>query len=109
MLEILAESIGAPLTSNKVLEEYKRLVDYFGSETTTLLKASTSDLEKVAGVPRIVEGIKKVRSGDIVVEPGFDGVYGVVKIWPTVAKSENQIRKPSDNNPKQAEGQVGLF
>ena len=30
---------------------------------------------------RIAEGIMKVRSGDIVIDPGYDGVFGVVKIW----------------------------
>jgi len=110
LLEILAESFGSPVNSSKVVEEYERLTNNFGSEMNVLLKTQLPDLEKVASIPRIGEGIRRVRSGDIVVEPGFDGVYGKVKIWPTAAKGENQVRKPPDNSSqKQAEGQVGLF
>ena len=37
-------------------------------------------IEKIAG-SRIASAIEKVRSGDIVIDPGYDGVFGVVKIW----------------------------
>ena len=30
---------------------------------------------------RIAEGIDKVRRGDLVIDPGYDGVFGVVKLW----------------------------
>ena len=33
------------------------------------------------GGEKIAEAIKKVRKGDIIIEPGFDGVFGKVKIW----------------------------
>ena len=35
----------------------------------------------VAG-ERIAEGIARMRAGDVAVEPGYDGVYGTVRIWP---------------------------
>jgi len=122
LLEIIAESLGAPVKSNKVAEEYKKLVDHFGSEMAVLLKAQAPDLEKAVSIQRIVEGIKKVREGDIVVEPGFDGVYGVVKIWPTRNASRSvaggpgrkgtkisERQKLPTESEKQAEGQIGLF
>ena len=37
--------------------------------------------------PRLAEGIERVRSGDIHIEPGFDGQFGVVKVWPDLAES----------------------
>lgn len=114
LLEIIAEALGQQTASNKVHEEYKNLAKHFGSEMNVLLKASASELEKIASIYKIVEGIKKVRSGDIVVEPGFDGVYGVVKIWPnkvgdnpTVPENEPKLKKQIST--RQAEGQVGLF
>jgi len=38
------------------------------------------DIAKIAG-ERVAVGIDKVRSGDIVIDPGYDGVFGVVKLW----------------------------
>ena len=45
-----------------------------------LTETSLDDLKKFTG-EKIVEGIQKVRAGDIVIEPGYDGVFGTVKIW----------------------------
>lgn len=107
LLEILAESLGQQVTSEKVLAEYRNLVSHFGSEMDVLLKVNESDLEKAASIYRIVEGIKKVRDGDIVVEPGFDGVFGKVKIWPDTPDEAQAT--PTKKPIKQAEGQAHLF
>jgi PHP family Zn ribbon phosphoesterase len=119
LLEILAESLGSPVGSERVAQEYRRLIGLFGSEIGILLKTPIADLERQA-ISRVAEGIKKVREGDIVIEPGFDGVYGVVKIWPVSSKtssrggSSNGSRggtpgaKPKQS-PKQAGGQIDLF
>ena len=110
LLEILAEAKGVAVNSDKVHEEYKKLVSRLGSEMNILLKAPLSDLEKVASIYRVVEGIDKVRRGDIVVEPGYDGVFGVVRIWP--APSGTTQVGPSQTKPKeiikQADGQAKM-
>ena len=57
-----------------------------------MYKRQADEIAKISG-GRVAEGIKKVRVGDIVVEPGYDGVFGTVKIWPEskdVAKTEDQ-------------------
>jgi len=111
LLEILAESLGSPVGSERVAQEYRRLIDLFGSEIVILLKTPIADLEKQA-ISRVAEGIKKVREGDIVIEPGFDGVYGVVKIWPGQKKARSQGGSQSakpEKSVKQAGGQVRLF
>ena len=46
-------------------------------------------MNKVAG-GRVAQGVEKVRSGDIVILPGFDGQYGVVKIWDDKKISKKQ-------------------
>lgn len=78
--EILSEAIGSPVTSPKVQMPYGRLVDALGGEFSVLLTAAASDIAKIAG-ERVAAGIAKVRQGDIVIDPGYDGVFGVVKIW----------------------------
>ena len=45
-----------------------------------LLSVGLGDITAVAG-ERVAVGIDKVRKGDIVIDPGYDGVFGVVKIW----------------------------
>lgn len=80
LLEILAEAMGAPVTSPKVQILYQRLTESFGGEFNVLLKVSIGEIVKVAGA-RVAEGIEKVRKGDIIIDPGYDGVFGVVKIW----------------------------
>lgn len=78
--EIIAEAMTSTVASQKVKDEFNRLCLKFGSEIGILLKVSYQDIQKEAG-ERLAEAISKVRSGDIVINPGFDGQYGVVKIW----------------------------
>lgn len=109
LIEIIAESMQARPISPKVVDEYKHLVNRLGSEMNILLKATRSEIESEVTTARIVEGIEKVRVGDIVIEPGYDGVFGVVKIWPTKSQSvETRQEKPKEP-VSQAKGQVGIF
>jgi len=78
--EILAECIGSTIASQSLQNEYKKLTDDLGGEFNVLLKAKAVEIEKISG-SRVAEGIVKVRNGDIDVDPGYDGVFGVVKIW----------------------------
>jgi uncharacterized protein (TIGR00375 family) len=97
LLEIVAESMSSTVASQKVKDKFDQLCLNLGSEMKILLKVSIEDIQKEAG-EKIAEGIKKVRSGDIVINPGFDGEYGVVKIWngevgSDVIKEKNQPQK----------------
>lgn len=78
--EIISECIGSPVASPKVQTQYTALTDALGGEFSVLLTAGSEQIEKVAG-PRVAQAIEKVRRGDIVIDPGYDGVFGVVKIW----------------------------
>lgn len=78
--EIIAEAIGSPVTSPKVQAPYMRLTDTVASEFDVLLKTELSNIAKVAG-SRVAEGIQRVRDGNLHIDPGYDGVFGVVKLW----------------------------
>lgn len=93
--EILSESLGLPVGSVKVQTEYERLCDYFKGEFELLLNAGLNEISKAAG-ERTAEGIDKVRRSDIVVDPGYDGVFGVVKIW-----NNGEEKKLVDEEKKQ--------
>ncbi|OGY32143.1 MAG: hypothetical protein A3A57_02765 [Candidatus Woykebacteria bacterium RIFCSPLOWO2_01_FULL_41_12] len=106
LFEILAEVFNVQSTSQKVIDEYNNLVNRFGSELGILLKTPLEDLERGLSIYKIVEGIGRVRRGNIVVDPGYDGVYGTVKIWNF---DSEPTRRNSLVNQKLPEGQVGLF
>ena len=80
LLEIVSEAVGAGVSSQKAVNAYEQLIGSVGNEFKVLLATEVSEIEKVAGA-KVAEGISKVRSGDIVIEPGYDGVFGKVKIW----------------------------
>jgi len=85
--EIIAQALGVGEQTGQVQDEYEKLVREFGSEFSVLLKVPIQDLETKT-TPRMAQAIEKVRQGDIILEPGFDGVFGKVKIWPDEPKKE---------------------
>jgi len=96
--EIIAESLHSTVSSQKVKDLFDELCRKFGSELNVLLRAPVQDIEKEAG-PRVAEGVDKVRRGNIVILPGFDGQYGIVKIWDDKKVSEKQ---------EEAKSQLGI-
>ncbi len=80
LIEIIAECMRSPVTSPKVQATYTKLTDALGGEFAVLLATSHNDIVKIAG-ERVAIGIDKVRKGDIVIDPGYDGVFGIVKLW----------------------------
>jgi PHP family Zn ribbon phosphoesterase len=94
--EIIAEAIGSPVASKKTQFFYTKLTDELGGEFNVLLHTTKEDIEH-SSTPRIAEGVEKARTGDIVIDPGYDGVFGVVKIWkegdenPLVDSSHEQL------------------
>ncbi len=87
LLEIIAEALSSTVSSQRVKNEYEKLIKSFKSEFEILTQINTEEIILVSN-PKIAEGIDKVRQGNIVIKPGFDGVFGIVKIWQT--ESENQ-------------------
>lgn len=79
--QIIAESLGYRPAARKVQAEYSRLLAELGSELSVLMDTCLEDIARVSG-ERIAEGVARVRKGDIAIEPGYDGVYGIVKVWP---------------------------
>lgn len=92
LMEILSESLKTGVSTQKVINEYNRLTDIFGSEFAVLFKTPIEEIAKISG-ERIAEGVKKVKDGKIVVEPGYDGVFGTVKIWPESADVSKELEK----------------
>ena len=77
--EIIAEAFDQGKGSKKVQTEYFNLIKKH-TEFEILLDLSIEEIKKLTD-PIIAEGIKRVREGSLHIEPGYDGVYGVVKIF----------------------------
>ncbi len=77
--EVIASSTGFSVSSKKVKEKYEDLLRNLGTEFFILREAVLSDIELAAG-PYIAEGIRRLRCGQVEVQPGFDGEYGKIKI-----------------------------
>ena len=65
----------------RVWQAYNKLVEGCGSEFAVMLEANRDELERLSD-ERIMEAIMMIRSGDerITVDPGYDGVYGWIKL-----------------------------
>jgi len=93
--EMIAEVLGVGVGTKGVEKEYKNLIGKFGSELGILLDVSLSDL-KSETLPEINEAISRMREGKVHVEPGYDGVYGKIRIF-------------SEGEKKKVSGQKSLF
>jgi len=86
--QVIAAGLGITTGSQRVPEMYEKMCKELGSEIDILLKSEIKDIEKISG-ERIAQTVSKVRSGNIEVDPGFDGEYGKVKIWSESEKAAN--------------------
>ncbi len=79
--KIIAESLNIKSrSSKKVQEEYKKIINSGYSELGVLLSLNEKKLKEIMG-EKVVEGIKRVREGRLIIEPGFDGQYGKISIF----------------------------
>jgi uncharacterized protein (TIGR00375 family) len=85
--EIIADAVGQGVGTATVEKEYKNLIEKFGNEFNVLIGAPRQELEMVT-LPEIAEGITRVREGKVFIEPGYDGVYGKIRIF---SKGEQKI------------------
>ena len=78
--KIIAQSLGIKSRSSKaVMAEYHKIISVFGPELYILMDLP---LDKLNGVnPKIIEGIGRVRAGEVMTVPGYDGQYGTVQIF----------------------------
>ncbi len=80
LLDIIAQAINTGKQSKKVQTIYLDLLRKFGSEFDILLNINLEELT-ILSEPLIIEGIRRVRNGEINIIPGYDGVYGKVEIF----------------------------
>ncbi|MDO8584704.1 MAG: endonuclease Q family protein [bacterium] len=78
--EVIGEALNVGPKSKAVQKEYQKLIIALGSELVVSLDASPTQIA-AATRPEIAEGIERMRAGKVSITPGYDGEYGVVKMF----------------------------
>lgn len=93
--EVIAASTGRSAASRKVLEQYEELLGKLGPEFAILREIPVEDIKKESGY-LVSEGIRRLRAGQVIRRPGFDGEYGTIKLF-------------ENDEIQNLDGQISLF
>ena len=83
--EIISEVSGVGVNSKTVENIYNKLINSLGSELSILSDIPIHEIES-ADTPLVAEAIRRVRSGEVHIEAGYDGEFGVVRIFDNIEK-----------------------
>jgi DNA helicase II / ATP-dependent DNA helicase PcrA len=78
--ELAGEVLGVGPRSKAVTAVVAGLVDRLGPELDILERVPVDDIAK-AGPPLLAEAIDRVRRGAVVREAGYDGEYGIIRVF----------------------------
>jgi uncharacterized protein (TIGR00375 family) len=79
--KIIAEALDIKSRSAAAVQkQYREMIKAFGSELSILLDLDLARLSPAVDF-RIIEGLKRVREGNLIIKPGFDGQYGEINIF----------------------------
>jgi DNA helicase-2/ATP-dependent DNA helicase PcrA len=78
--EIIGEIRGTGRQSKRVAMEVDRLVAALGPELHILCDADPADIRR-AGGGLVAEAIARLRNGEVIKEAGYDGEYGVIRLF----------------------------
>lgn len=78
--EVLGAVMGCSSTSKKAEREYIHMLSELGPEFEILRRIPLEDIRRVSG-QRTAEGIGRLREGRVERIPGFDGEYGVIRLF----------------------------
>ena len=84
--EIIAEVYDCGSNTKKVDSVYNKLINY-DNEFNLLLETPYNDLINIVEED-IAQGIIKVRKGEVNIEPGYDGVFGKIRIFSQKEKNK---------------------
>ena len=80
LTEVLGEIFSRGPATKTVMHEYGKLISLFDSEFNLLLHVSVDEISQRYS-PILGEAVKRIRTGKVVRRPGFDGEFGVIKVF----------------------------
>jgi len=78
--EILSEIFRVGPKSKKVQGYYKTTLETLGPELAILHRLPVEEIQK-AGIPLLAEAITRMRKNKVFISPGYDGEYGVIRVF----------------------------
>lgn len=78
--EILSEVHGVGVASKRVRETYEMLLSRLGPELSVLQDLPLEEIERVGGT-LLAEGIRRMRNDNVITLAGYDGEYGVIRLF----------------------------
>lgn len=78
--ELLSEIVGCGPASQRVGRAYERLLGALGSELSILESVPVEDIAR-ADSSVLAEAITRLRAGQVIREAGYDGEYGVIRLF----------------------------
>jgi DNA helicase-2/ATP-dependent DNA helicase PcrA len=100
--EVLGEILGSGPATKRVMTQYARLIALFGSEFELLLDTPVDEIEKRYS-PLLAEAVQRIRIDRVIKQPGFDGEFGVIKVFAEgeIRSLQGQGRLFAVNKPQQ--------
>ncbi|MFZ5450573.1 MAG: UvrD-helicase domain-containing protein [Thermodesulfobacteriota bacterium] len=96
--EVLAQVLEVNPNSKKVHRLYFRLLEQLGPELTILRRAPLADLAREGG-SLLAYGMDKMRRGQAHIAPGYDGVYGEIRLFTPEERRQVQGQVAFWNTP----------
>ncbi len=87
LADILSEIFEVGPKTKKVTGYYNKAVEALGPELEILTQKTFEEIDR-SGVPLLAAAVKKMREGDLHIDPGFDGAYGKVNLFTREEKEE---------------------
>ncbi|MDR0339936.1 MAG: UvrD-helicase domain-containing protein, partial [Desulfovibrio sp.] len=84
--EVLGELLGVGAKSRKVGDTYAAVLERFGPELTVLRDVPETDLARYS--PPLAEALARMRRGEVLLQGGFDGEYGTVKMFSEAERAD---------------------
>lgn len=78
--EIISEIKGVGVGSKAVQQQYQRVIGLFGNEFSFLRETPIEEIRKHLG-PIYAEAIQRLRNQQITPSPGYDGLYGTIRVF----------------------------
>ena len=78
--EVISEIRGVGEKSKRVQKAWHELIGKVGSEMFILNETEPQDISR-AGAPLVAEAVQRMRNGEVICQSGFDGEYGVIRVF----------------------------